>query len=80
MSHFRDSRGAMDIDGLGEQQIATFIDLGLLTDPADIYRLDFEAIPREELSRLQGRLDREPAQRHRSLGTHRPLADLAVRV
>ena len=36
MSHFA-SRGAMDIDGLGEQQIATFLELGLLTDPADIY-------------------------------------------
>ena len=34
----------MDIDGLGEQQIATFIELGLISDPADIYDLDFERI------------------------------------
>lgn len=43
LSHFV-SRGAMDIDGLGEQQIATFIELGLISDPADIYDLDFERI------------------------------------
>jgi DNA ligase (NAD+) len=43
LSHFA-SRGAMDIDGLGEQQIATFLDLGLLADPADVYSLDFDRI------------------------------------
>jgi DNA ligase (NAD+) len=43
VSHFA-SRGAMDIDGLGEQQIATFLELGLVSDLADIYTLDFERI------------------------------------
>jgi DNA ligase (NAD+) len=43
LSHFA-SRGAMDIDGLGEKQVAKFIDLGLLHDVADIYSLDFDAI------------------------------------
>lgn len=43
LSHFA-SRGAMDIDGLGESQIQTFIDLGLLSDVSDIYRLDYELI------------------------------------
>ena len=43
VSHFA-SRGAMDIDGLGEQQIATFLELGLVSDLADIYSLDFERI------------------------------------
>jgi DNA ligase (NAD+) len=43
VSHFA-SRGAMDIDGLGEQQIATFLELGLLSDLADVYTLDFERI------------------------------------
>jgi DNA ligase (NAD+) len=33
------SRGAMDIDGLGEKQIERFLDLGLLTDVPSIYRL-----------------------------------------
>jgi DNA ligase (NAD+) len=43
VSHFA-SRGAMDIDGLGEQQIATFLELGLISDLADVYSLDFERI------------------------------------
>ena len=33
------SRGAMDIDGLGEKSIAEFLDLGWLHGPADIFRL-----------------------------------------
>ena len=43
--HFA-SRGAMDIDGLGEQQVALFLELGLLEDVADIYSLDIDAIRR----------------------------------
>lgn len=33
------SRGAMDIDGLGEKSIVEFIELGWLHGPADIFRL-----------------------------------------
>jgi DNA ligase (NAD+) len=43
IAHFC-SRGAMDIEGLGEQQVALFIDNGWLRDVADIYHLDFDAI------------------------------------
>jgi DNA ligase (NAD+) len=43
LCHFA-SRGAMDIDGLGEKQVERFIDLGLLSDVSDIYRLDFDVI------------------------------------
>lgn len=43
ITHFA-SRGAMDIDGLGEQQVQLFIDLGLLSDVADIYSLDYDTI------------------------------------
>ncbi len=43
ISHFA-SRAAMDIDGLGEQQVALFLELGLLDDVADIYTLDFDRI------------------------------------
>jgi len=39
LEHFA-SRDAMDIDGLGEKAIEQFIDAGLLTSIADIYRLD----------------------------------------
>jgi DNA ligase (NAD+) len=43
IAHFA-SRGAMDIDGLGEQQVALFLELGLLDDVAGIYTLDLERI------------------------------------
>ena len=38
LKHFV-SRGAMDIDGLGEKSIAEFVELGWLDAPADIFRL-----------------------------------------
>ena len=41
ISHFA-SRGAMDIEGLGERTVALFCREGLLADVADIYSLDFE--------------------------------------
>ena len=43
ISHFV-SRGALDIDGLGEQQVQLFIELGLLEDVADVFNLDYERI------------------------------------
>ena len=33
------SRGAMDIEGLGEKTVGTFIDVGLLNDVADVFAL-----------------------------------------
>jgi len=33
------SRGAMDIDGLGEKSLVEFVELGWLSGPADIFRL-----------------------------------------
>ncbi len=38
LKHFV-SRGAMDIDGLGEKSIVEFVELGWLAGPADIFRL-----------------------------------------
>ncbi len=38
LKHFV-SRGAMDIDGLGEKSIVEFVELGWLNGPADIFRL-----------------------------------------
>jgi len=35
------SRGALDIEGLGEKSIAEFIELGWLHSPADIFRLHY---------------------------------------
>jgi DNA ligase (NAD+) len=38
------SRGAMDIDGLGEKQALRFLDDGLIADVADIFELDEERL------------------------------------
>jgi DNA ligase (NAD+) len=46
--HFA-SRGAMDIEGMGDERVGQLVDNGLIVDPADIYALDVErlvALPR----------------------------------
>ncbi len=43
MYHFV-SKGAMDIDGLGEKQVKRFYDLGFIKRIPDIYNLDFDQI------------------------------------
>jgi DNA ligase (NAD+) len=45
------SRGALDIEGLGEQTVELLIERGLVTDLADLFRLDRR---REELLQLDG--------------------------
>ncbi len=44
------SRGAMDIEGFGSKLVTRFIDLGLISSFADIYRLDWNQIV--ELDRI----------------------------
>ncbi len=43
------SKGAMDIEGLGEKQALRFLEEGLITDVADVYELD-----EEKLAGLEG--------------------------
>jgi len=43
IEHFA-SRGAMDIEGLGERTAALFLELGLLRDVAGIYELDLDRL------------------------------------
>ena len=43
LAHFV-SREAMDIDGLGSAIVETLIEHKMLTNPADLYQLDFEAV------------------------------------
>ncbi len=43
IEHFA-SRNAMDIEGLGEQRVQLFLDLGLLSDVASVYEIDFDAV------------------------------------
>ena len=68
--HFA-SRGAMDIDGLGEQQIATFLDLGIISDVADIYSIDPQRIlelPGYKAASVNNLIDAIAASRARPLG------------
>ena len=41
--HFA-SRGAMDIEGLGEKRVVQFVEAGLLSSPADVYGLEREKL------------------------------------
>ena len=41
--HFA-SRSAMDIEGLGEERVHQLVGAGLISDPADLYRLDVERL------------------------------------
>ncbi|WP_288456205.1 NAD-dependent DNA ligase LigA, partial [uncultured Sphingomonas sp.] len=50
LKHFV-SRGALDIDGLGEKTLTEFLDLGWIAEPADIFRL---AAHRDELVGREG--------------------------
>lgn len=50
LKHFV-SRGALDIEGLGEKTLAEFLDLGWIAEPGDIFRL---AGHREELLGREG--------------------------
>ena len=43
IEHFA-SRGAMDIEGFGEQRVRLFLDLGLIADPGDIYAIDWARV------------------------------------
>ena len=59
------SRGALDIEGLGEKSIAEFIELGWLNSPADIFRLQ-QAPRRTARPRgLEGEVGRQPPRRDR---------------
>ncbi|MFN2606886.1 MAG: NAD-dependent DNA ligase LigA [Acidimicrobiales bacterium] len=47
IGHFA-SRGAMDIEGLGEKRVIQLTSAGLLADPGDIYSLTYDALMAQE--------------------------------
>jgi DNA ligase (NAD+) len=74
IEHFA-SRAAMDIEGLGEQRVQLLQDLGMASDVADIYSLDFD-----RLRQLEGFGETSVANLARAIDTsrQRPLANLLV--
>jgi len=69
LTHFA-GRGAMDIEGLGEQWAAVLLERGLVEDPADIYRLSKEqlvALERMADKSAQNLLDAIEASKKRPL-------------
>jgi len=48
--HFT-SRGAMDIEGLGDETVGRLVDAGLVADVADFYRLDSSALSTLDMGR-----------------------------
>jgi len=72
--HFA-SRGAMDIEGLGEKRVVQLVEAGLLTDPGDIYGLDRALLV--ELERM-GELSVDNLLRAIEDSKSRPLSRLLV--
>jgi DNA ligase (NAD+) len=74
IAHFA-SRGAMDIENLGERTVQLFMQHGLLTNIADIYYLDFARVA--ELEGF-GKTSVTNLQRAIAASKERPLANLLI--
>jgi DNA ligase (NAD+) len=72
--HFA-SRGAMDIEGFGEQRVRLFCELGMLHDIGDIYALDYDRI--RELEGF-GETSVQNLRQAVEASKQRPLANLLV--
>jgi DNA ligase (NAD+) len=68
--HFS-GRGGMDVDGLGTKIMLQLVDRDLVTEPADVFRLDVETL--ESLDRL-GRKSAEKLHASIEAARHRPLS------
>ncbi|HUP69235.1 MAG TPA: NAD-dependent DNA ligase LigA [Acidimicrobiales bacterium] len=74
IEHFA-SRGAMDIEGLGERTVRLFFDEGLVKDVGDVYSIDLDGVRRLEgfgeisVTKLAGAIE---------ASRQRPLANLLV--
>jgi len=72
--HFT-SRGAMDIEGLGDKTVSQFLEHGLIEDPADIYTLDWDKVRALE---GWGEVSIANLQQAIEASKQRPLANLLV--
>jgi DNA ligase (NAD+) len=79
IAHFA-SRGAMDIEGLGEKRVAELVEAGLLTDVADIYRLTgADLVALEGFAEISARNLTDAIAASRSRGLARLLVGLSIR-
>ena len=77
--HFA-SRGAMDVEGLGEERVAQFVEAGLLEDAGDIYGLTVERlVPLERMAEVSARNLVDAIEASKSRGLARVLAGLNIR-
>jgi DNA ligase (NAD+) len=77
--HFA-SRGAMDIEGLGEERVAQLVDAGLLDDAGDVYALSAEElVPLERLAEVSARKLIDAIEVSKSRGLARVLVGLSIR-
>jgi DNA ligase (NAD+) len=74
------SRGAMDIEGLGEERVRQFVDAGLLADVADIYSLSVERlVPLERMAQRSAENLVAAIEASKSRGLTRVLVGLGIR-
>ena len=79
IAHFG-SRGAMDIEGLGEKRVVQLVSLGLVSDPGDIYALTAEQlVSQERLGELSSENLLRAIDTSRQRGLSRLLVALGIR-
>ena len=77
--HFA-SRGAMDIEGLGEERVRQFVDAGLLVDAGDVYSLTVEQlVPLERMAPLSAQKLVDAIEQSKSQGLARVLVGVNIR-
>ena len=77
--HFA-SRGAMDIEGLGEKRVIQLVNLGLVSDPGDIYALTAsQLVAQERLGELSSDNLLRAIEGSKSRGLSRLLVGLGIR-
>jgi len=73
-------RGALDIEGLGEERIRQFVDAGLLSDPGDIYALTLDMLlPLERMAQKSAENLLAAIEASKRQGLARVLVGLSIR-
>jgi DNA ligase (NAD+) len=79
LAHFA-SRGAMDIEGLGEERVRQFVAAGLLADAGDIYSLTVDQlVPLERMAPISAQKLIDAIEASKSQGLARVLVGINIR-